>query len=78
MAKIREFEKEQISLTQTFSRKGKQFENISNKTNYLEHQPSQEERENKYLKDNQYWTKIEPTTDILKRKIYSSKMKQQR
>ena len=78
MAKIREFEKEQISLTQKFSQKGKQFENISNKTNYLEHQPSQEERENKYLKDNQYWTKIEPTTDILKRKIYSSKMKQQR
>ena len=75
MAKIREFEKEQISLTQKFSQKGKQFENISNKTNYLEHQLSQEERENKYLKDNQYYTKREPTTDILKRKIYSSKMK---
>ena len=51
MAKIREFEEEQISLTQKFSQKGKQFENISNKTNYLEHQLSQEERENKYLKD---------------------------
>ena len=75
MAKIREFEKEQISLTQKFSQKGKQFENISNKTNYLEHQLSQEERENKYLKDNQYCTKREPTTDVLKRKIYSSKMK---
>ena len=46
MAKIRELENEQISSAQNLSQQEKQFENISNKTEYLEHQLNQKEEVN--------------------------------